>query len=378
MDKTAYLQSKRDPSLDVLRGLMLIIIMINHVDGPLKQIFHQPIGFVSAAEGFVFLSGIVFGLVYGRIILSGKSKKTIQIKATKRAVVIYRYHLLILLFVLLPSFFLDFSFQPLHAFIETPVKSTAFYLLFMLQPENLDILPMYALFILFAPLVLMAYHKKKEWLVFVICFSLWLLAQYDWFSFLNLSTEQHGINLGFFNVFAWQALFYAGCYIGYMRAKGKVLFPKSQPLMILFLMGSVALIVVDYTDINWLLFRAIRGHASRPHLGIVRFGNFLMVAYLINCLIQNGKFFFSKPIATLGRYSIQVFSFQIIIIYYSGLFIDEILSFGPVATTAFQLLCILMLFILVFLYKKLVPKENSHRKAKMVRVKGNSFSTASD
>ncbi|EJZ16569.1 OpgC domain-containing protein, partial [Rhizobium sp. Pop5] len=56
----------RDTRLDVLRGLALIMIFINHVPG---QIFEyattKNFGFSDAAEAFVLISGIAVGLAYG-------------------------------------------------------------------------------------------------------------------------------------------------------------------------------------------------------------------------------------------------------------------------------------------------------------------------
>jgi hypothetical protein len=52
--------------LDTLRGFMLVAIAINHLDTELRVFTDYVFGFVSTAEGFVFLSGLVAGLVYTR------------------------------------------------------------------------------------------------------------------------------------------------------------------------------------------------------------------------------------------------------------------------------------------------------------------------
>lgn len=58
---------KRDIGLDSLRGLLLVWMTLNHLGGPLHAYSFQTLGFFSSAEGFVFISGVVAGLVYGRI-----------------------------------------------------------------------------------------------------------------------------------------------------------------------------------------------------------------------------------------------------------------------------------------------------------------------
>ena len=58
---------QRDLRIDTLRGLMLVIMMVTHIRWfaiPTAWTTYQPIGFVTAAEGFVFLSGLVAGIVY--------------------------------------------------------------------------------------------------------------------------------------------------------------------------------------------------------------------------------------------------------------------------------------------------------------------------
>ncbi len=70
---------ERDIRLDALRGLVLAWMTLNHLGGPLQAYSFQTLGFVSSAEGFVFISGIVAGMVYGRIGLNqgaDRSEKT--------------------------------------------------------------------------------------------------------------------------------------------------------------------------------------------------------------------------------------------------------------------------------------------------------------
>jgi hypothetical protein len=64
---------KRIIELDGLRGWLLIIIACNHLyGGYVTQFTREPFGFVSAAEGFVFLSGFVAYLVYARLYVKAK------------------------------------------------------------------------------------------------------------------------------------------------------------------------------------------------------------------------------------------------------------------------------------------------------------------
>src|SRR5687768_9046581 len=56
--------SERLWQVDALRGLMLVLMTLTHLPTRIASPAGQPFGFVSAAEGFVLLSGFMAGLVY--------------------------------------------------------------------------------------------------------------------------------------------------------------------------------------------------------------------------------------------------------------------------------------------------------------------------
>ena len=50
--------------IDALRGLMLVLMTFTHLPTRFASPFGQPLGFVSSAEGFVFLSAFMCGWIY--------------------------------------------------------------------------------------------------------------------------------------------------------------------------------------------------------------------------------------------------------------------------------------------------------------------------
>jgi len=58
---------RRLHELDALRGLMLVWITFTHLPTVLSTYVNQPFGFVSAAEGFIFLSALFTGRIYARL-----------------------------------------------------------------------------------------------------------------------------------------------------------------------------------------------------------------------------------------------------------------------------------------------------------------------
>src|SRR2546430_15849833 len=94
----------RDERIDLLRGLAVVAMVVDHVAGP--SIFHALTGgnrfFTSAAEAFIFISGLVMGLVYRRLVGREGLGPSLQ-RALERAATLY------LLSVTLTLFFLPVS-----------------------------------------------------------------------------------------------------------------------------------------------------------------------------------------------------------------------------------------------------------------------------
>src|SRR4051812_30103828 len=59
--------SQRQPELDALRGLMLTLMTLAHLPTQAHVVTNQQLGFVTEAEGFVFLSAFLTGRIFARI-----------------------------------------------------------------------------------------------------------------------------------------------------------------------------------------------------------------------------------------------------------------------------------------------------------------------
>ena len=57
---------KRWPEIDAVRGFMLVMMAITHVPTRFSGMLGQPFGFVSAAEGFVFLSAFMASFIFSQ------------------------------------------------------------------------------------------------------------------------------------------------------------------------------------------------------------------------------------------------------------------------------------------------------------------------
>ena len=221
----------RRNEIDALRGLMLVLMTLTHLPTRFSEYTGEPFGFVSAAEGFVFLSAFMVGWVYvARAHKNGIP--AMREPVWRRAFTLYLCQVGLLLFLLavvvpigvaksqpaitdLVSFF---SHEPLAAF------SSGLVLLY--APPLLDILPLYILFMLATPAVL-ALSLRRGWAP-ILSFSLglWLLAQFGVgqaiYQTLASATrfDMPYAQTGAFSLLAWQLLWTIGLWMGSTKAEG--------------------------------------------------------------------------------------------------------------------------------------------------------------
>src|ERR1700680_5305880 len=88
-------RSQRLPELDALRGLMLTLMTLAHLPTKAQVITNQQFGFVSEAEGFVFLSAFLTGRIFGRV-ANESGFPTVIKRLWTRALRLYGYHLVLL------------------------------------------------------------------------------------------------------------------------------------------------------------------------------------------------------------------------------------------------------------------------------------------
>jgi hypothetical protein len=162
----------RLPDLDALRGIMLIGMTLTHLPTGASHYSNQLLGFVSWAEGFVLLSALLAGRVYGGL-LRQRSLKVVFKRVWMRSVKIYGYHL-----GLLAVAFTLVAAVALHTHRPALLGLLDFYLAHRLQavvssifllycPPLLDILPMYILFLFLTPIILGA-GRRWGWKVVLI------------------------------------------------------------------------------------------------------------------------------------------------------------------------------------------------------------------
>jgi hypothetical protein len=220
----------RRSEFDVLRGLMLVLMTVTHLPTRFSDMLGQPFGFVSAAEGFVFLSAFLVGAIYtGRAVADGVP--VMRRALWSRAFVIYACHaaMLLFLFTVIAAIGIKTDRRAIinliSFYLQEPLTAlwTGFALIY--NPPLLDILPMYVLFMLVTPLLLVhALKRGWEW-IFAASMTLWFLEQFGLGTDLyNVLVAVSGLKVplhetGAFQIIAWQLLWVFGLWTGATSVK---------------------------------------------------------------------------------------------------------------------------------------------------------------
>jgi hypothetical protein len=318
MASSTSTKSERDYLLDTFRGLMLILILIDHYPFFFEYTY-QPFGFFSAAEGFYYLSGFVFGLVYIRYV---SSPQTLLKKAVVRIGKMYKYHVLIFALLLIEHLFLQKYFgvnvsATYDYFDSNRFQGILHFLTLLYYPFLFNIIPIYMLFFVFAPFVLIAFNNNKIWMVLAISGLVWAVSNYisnpnfylDPIN-TNVSTE-----IGTFNPISWQFIFILGIYFGFRRSqKRPVIFKPHWNILAIVICLTLFIIrrIPAVLDIEYFGYAFADG---RNLVMPLRLLNFMAFVYLIAWVTKNIKLKRRNFLAFIGSYSIYVFSFHILLIY---------------------------------------------------------------
>lgn len=227
---------ERRPELDALRGLFLVWMTLTHLPTRFSDFVNQPIGFVSSAEGFVFISAVLVGRLYIHDLVQNPAN--VRARLWKRSLKIYGYHLLMLslAFTVVAAFAVHTHKAAitnlLDFYLAHPLVAIAGSVLLLYCPPLLDILPMYVTFLFFTPMLLSAAVRHGWRKILVASLLLWMLAQFglrdlvhNWvvhLTHLRIPLQETGA----FNLFAWQAVWTVGLWVGAKSAMEREPFPK--------------------------------------------------------------------------------------------------------------------------------------------------------
>jgi len=309
----------RDPAIDTLRGLLLLMIAVNHFGGPLPTLTYQPLGYVTGAEGFVFLSGIVVGALARRRDEAGRTDFARW--AWRRAGTIYLVHLAvvvaILAFASVAGPWRDFAVQRMPQLAENPWAVLPSALVLFFQPQTNAILPLYCLLLGLAPLALGGAARRGWGVVLALSLAAWLAVQVAWpAAAIEAWGRAHGWRFGLKNPLAWQWLFVLGLWLGHRPEtwrRWRAALPSWAPWAGLLVAAGLKLSLSLHADLGGL--RDWAGGIDGDRLGWLRFANTLLLAWLIAEALRRLPAIPPNPVARLGRHSLAVFACQVVLLY---------------------------------------------------------------
>lgn len=323
---------------------MLVLMTLTHMPTMYSLPSGQPFGFVSAAEGFVFLSAFMAGRVYGRR-ARRDGMAAMQAAFQERALKLYlcQLGLLLLAFTLIAwlgvynrqggvTGLLEFFF------IDTQAAVVGAALL-LYNPPLLDILPLYIFMMLASPWLLRQGLLRGWRVVLAVSGLLWLGEQW------GLGGALHGLiasltglpipykDTGAFHWMAWQALWVSGLWLGtreqpWPRLPRWILAPAAAYALGMLIGRHVA----GQDPLPWL--PAVGILLDKWSLGPLRVLNFASVLVL---LVAAGPWLVRtlpriQALELLGRHSLAVFCAHIVIALFTLAFFGSTQVIRPWTT----------------------------------------------
>jgi hypothetical protein len=319
---------ERRPELDALRGLFLVWMTLTHMPTRISDWVNQPFGFLSSAEGFVFLSALLVARIYRK--QAEYDTNALRSKLWKRALKIYGIHLGMLLIAFTVVATLAFHTHRealtnlLNFYMTRPKTAIVGSVLLLYCPPLLDILPMYVLFLAATPLIL-TWAAKRGWRVPLgASFLLWCGAQFGLRDTLhNLMVRVTHLQIplqetGAFNLLAWQSVWMAGLWLGARSAEGRnPLHRINRPIALAALAVCLFFLGVRHDWLGAQLSQeALAFSLDKWHIGPLRVLNLAAFTALFYWL---RRFVFPvvqmEPFLTLGKASLEVFCTHIVFVF---------------------------------------------------------------
>lgn len=253
-DAKSSTKKPRIATFDILRGYFLVSIILNHLDwypSGLDWVAVRGSLFVSAAEGFFLISGILLGIVRGRKLLEKPFRVVAQLVLHRGAVLYITSIVLMLLFTFIGWHFLD---NPgLKPGIRPSDQSLTDILMGALSFQYLygwaDFLRLYAIFLFMSPFALWLLRKGYWYIVLAGSIGLWALYPYA----LEHTTNSAELLMPL----SWQLIFFIGLIIGFhwidVEAWWNKLSKKTRSLLLnpilitagVTLIGNIVLAIVS-------------------------------------------------------------------------------------------------------------------------------------
>lgn len=331
MNAASRSASTRNVQLDFFRGLALMVIFVNHMpDNPWSYFMPSRLGPSDAAEAFVFLSGFVAAIAYGRSFSeAGIGLGILQV--LYRCGQIYVAHLL--LFISITSMFLLMHFNGLgdgwqldnlHYFFDQTQNALLALVSLTYLPNFIDILPMYLVILLWVPMI-WSLSRIHVLLAIAVSVALYICA---WSLGWELMADPISGRHWYFNPFCWQLIFFTG----FAFSSGWLPIPRFNRNLfwacMLFVIFCLPLGTADCYELPW--FTILRDQwpflVDKSHFGLIRFLHFLAMTYLVRIFMQKHQEWLNSWLAgkviNMGQQSLPVFMMGSVLSLVGGILLE--------------------------------------------------------
>lgn len=215
------MKPNRIEAIDLLRGHFLVAMIVDHlafIFSPSVWEFYNGNGklWVSAAEGFIFLAGLMVGYLFVAVPKYDFGQATR--KLLFRSVSLYAVTVTV---TIITSLFLWGEKLPLTGIFSLQQTMPEIFELIgaslLLQHRYgwVNILTLYACLFFISPVIVFLLHRKHVLPVVIISIIIWLLSQFG-----LIRAYMHGI----YDLFSWQLLFVLGAVLGTHLVKVRATF----------------------------------------------------------------------------------------------------------------------------------------------------------
>jgi len=319
--RTSGVKPGRNQAIDVLRGLCIVMMITGHA-GTETHLNHGVhfLRFVSGAEGFVFLAGLVMGLVYRRKMETGPIMAAYR-AIWRRAATIPVHCALVFMAVAGNGAFYS------HADVPTMSTFSASELIGLtaslrLQPGHaLNVLPLYVFLLAGAPLVFELLRRRMTGVVLMASIGTLVFMQYR----PQTGAWVHESCGNAFPPLFWQGLFVPALCVGYhyTAIRDRFIAPRRRPLTIALVALCTGIAVASWVQTPTFEFY---DHArwdlalfGRHPLRLGRVAYFLVAIGALYLVVQAAlrRAAWIRPpleaLALLGRNSLYAFLTHIVV-----------------------------------------------------------------
>lgn len=316
----------RDLRIDVIRGLILLVIFVNHMPGNIvSAAMPHNYGFSDAADIFVLLAGVSAAFAYGRLI-DQRGLLVGSLKVGARIWTLYIAHLA--LFVLVCGIVATAVVRTQNALYVEAINIQPFFsdtpaaivnaLGLVYQPYYLDILPLYIVLLAAFPLIYVT-ARTSPLAALTVSVAIWQGATH---AGLNLPNHP-GDGGWFFNPFAWQMLFTFGVVIGRLGLVGagvpKLRLLDAAAVVVLVFAAMVKLSSGNPFGIalmnDWI--DSLQIGIDKTNLAWPRVAHLAALAWLVLRFVRPDAGLLTglagRRLAALGRHSLEVFCAGIVL-----------------------------------------------------------------